>query len=131
MLCETGLNSGSISTRKPAFVTCSLSRIPVSVHFLVLITQWQIVSKIMWLPTPIYERIPQFWFLLGLLFFATGLYLGFEYFQSFYYLGVGVLCCTYGVSIFLIRLYHRSAKRTAEQAPVSTEQQPVSEEQAQ
>ncbi len=79
----------------------------------------------MWLPTPIYERIPQFWFLLGLLFFAAGLFLGFEYVLSFYYLGVGVTCCMYGVSIFLIRLRHRKALRTAEQAPVTAEDAPV------
>ncbi len=82
----------------------------------------------MWLPTPIYERIPQFWFLLGLLFFSAGLLLGFEYVLSFYYLGLGVLCCAYGVSIFLLRLHHRRGKHTTEQAPAATEQAPVSAE---
>ncbi len=79
----------------------------------------------MYIPTPIYERIPQFWFLLGLLFFSAGLFLGFEYVLSFYYLGVGVTCCMYGVSIFLMRLRHRKGLRTAEQAPVTTEQASV------
>ena len=97
---------------------------------MVLKTQWRLVSMIMWLPTPIYERIPQFWFLLGLLFFATGLYLGFEYVQSFYYLGLGVLCCMYGISIFLLRVYHRRGKHTAGHTPVTAEQAPVSAEQA-
>ncbi len=83
----------------------------------------------MYLPTPIYERIPQFWFLLGLLFFATGLFLGFEYVLSFYYLGLGVVCCMYGVSIFLIRLRHRKGLRTAEQAPVTAEYASVTAEQ--
>jgi hypothetical protein len=82
----------------------------------------------MYLPTPIYERIPQFWFLLGLLFFATGLFLSLEYVLSFYYLGVGVACCMYGVSIFLIRLRHRKALRTAEQEPVTAEHASVTAE---
>ena len=47
----------------------------------------------MWLPTPIYERIPQFWLLLGLLFMSSGTYLGFDYSLSFVYFGVGFACC--------------------------------------
>ena len=61
----------------------------------------------MWIPTPIYERIPQFWFLLGLLFISNGLYIGFEFSISFVYIGVGMLCCSYGVVIFLMRLKYR------------------------
>jgi Ca2+/Na+ antiporter len=70
----------------------------------------------MWLPTPIYERIPQFWFLLGLLFIATGLYLGFDWALSFWYIAVGFACCAYGVGVFLVRLRHRQSPQPAEQA---------------
>ncbi len=83
----------------------------------------------MYLPTPIYERMPQFWFLLGMLFFAAGLYLGFEYVLSFYYLGVGVLCSTYGITIRVLRLRHRKGLHTAEPVSVTAEQPPVSAEQ--
>ncbi len=58
----------------------------------------------MWPPTPIYERVPMVWILLGLLFNATGLYLGFEYSLSFWYLIIGWFCCAYGVAIFVFRL---------------------------
>ena len=61
----------------------------------------------MWPPTPIYERIPMVWFLLGLLFVATGLYLGFEYSLSFWYMMIGWFCCAYGVAIFVLRLRER------------------------
>lgn len=62
----------------------------------------------MWLPTPIYERIPQFWLLLGLLFMSSGTYLGFDYSLSFVYFGVGLVCCIWSLWIFSMRLTHRS-----------------------
>jgi hypothetical protein len=79
----------------------------------------------MWLPPPIYERIPQFWFLLGLLFISTGLYLGFEFALSFWYIAVGLSCCAYGVGIFLTRLTHRQRPQTAEQAAAPPESAPA------
>ncbi len=69
----------------------------------------------MWLPTPIYERIPQFWFLLGLLFVAAGVYLGFDFAPTMWYLGLGFACCTYGAGIFLVRLRHRRVPQVTEQ----------------
>ena len=75
----------------------------------------------MWLPSPIYERIPQFWFLLGLLFIATGLYLGFEFALSFWYIAVGFSCCSYAVGIFLVRMRSRQAPQSAVQANAPAE----------
>jgi len=64
----------------------------------------------MWLPKPVYERIPQFYFLVGLLFMANGLYLGFDFVLSFYYIGFGLISCCYGVGIFLMRLLNRQGQ---------------------
>ncbi|MFQ5981789.1 MAG: hypothetical protein ACE5KS_00295 [Woeseiaceae bacterium] len=75
----------------------------------------------MWIPTPIYERIPQFWFLLGLLFFATGLYLGFEFELAFWYVAVGFACAVYGIGIFLARLRHRHKLQVSEEPSASVE----------
>ena len=61
----------------------------------------------MWSPTPIYARVPQVWFLLGLLFIATGLYLGFEFDLSFAYIAIGSFCCAFGMAIFVLRLRER------------------------
>jgi hypothetical protein len=61
----------------------------------------------MWLPTPVYERIPQFWFLMGLLFIANGFYLGIDFAISLVYIAVGILCCAFGVGVGLIRMRHR------------------------
>jgi len=61
----------------------------------------------MWPLTPICERVPMVWFLIGLLFNATGLYLGFEYSLSFWYMMIGWFCCAYGVASFVLRLRER------------------------
>ncbi len=77
------------------------------------------MEKIMRLPTPVYERMPQVWFLLGLLFIANGLYLGFYFQMTFLYIGFGFVCCAYGVGIHLMRLNHRQvpAAREARDLP--------------
>lgn len=62
----------------------------------------------MWLPTPLYERIPQFWLLLGLLFMSSGTYLGFDYSLSFLYFGVGFICVIWSFCVFVMRSRHRS-----------------------
>ena len=50
------------------------------------------------------ERGPVIWTLLGLLFFSGGLYLGFEYVMSFWYMMIGAFCCAYGVALLIFRL---------------------------
>lgn len=62
----------------------------------------------MWLPTSVYERVPQFWLVLGLLFMVSGLYLGTEYHMAFLYVGVGAACVLWGVAIAVWRRRFRS-----------------------
>jgi hypothetical protein len=62
----------------------------------------------MWLPTPLYERVPQFWLLLGLLFMISGLYLGLEYNMAFLYVGVGAACVLWGAAVVAWRRRYRS-----------------------
>lgn len=62
----------------------------------------------MWLPTPLYERVPQFWLALGLLFMVTGMYLGFEYHVAFLYVGVGAACVLWGVAVVVWRHRYRT-----------------------
>lgn len=62
----------------------------------------------MWLPTPIYERVPQFWLLIGLLFMTSGAYLGFDYSLSFAYFAVGFACVIWSGAIFMKRARYRS-----------------------
>ena len=53
------------------------------------------------------DRLPMIWFLLGLLFNAAGLFLGFEFSLSFGYIIVGALCCAFGVTLFVLQLMER------------------------
>lgn len=62
----------------------------------------------MWLPTPFYERVTQFWLLLGLLFMSCGTYLGFDNKLSFVYFGVGLACVVWSVAVFVKRSRYRS-----------------------
>jgi hypothetical protein len=79
----------------------------------------------MFLPTPIYERLPQFWLLLGLLFMSSGLYLGFDYSLSFLYFGVGFSCCLWSMWVFTKRLAFRQVPQDNEQHFDDAEDQSV------
>ena len=57
----------------------------------------------MLLPESVYNRIPQIWILMGLMFFACGLYLGFEYKMVFAYLGMGAVSVLRGIWIYNAR----------------------------
>ena len=63
--------------------------------------------------TTIFERLPMVWLLLGLLFNATGLYLGFDYTLSFVYMIVGWFCCAYGLALFALRGMERPKSTAA------------------
>jgi hypothetical protein len=63
------------------------------------------------LPTPVYERVPQFWFLIGFLFISAGMYIGFDYVLTMYYVGLGFVCCGYGLAILMLRLHYRQGKK--------------------
>ena len=63
--------------------------------------------------TIIFERLPMVWILLGLLFNAAGLYLGFEYLLAFGYMVVGWFCCAYGLALFVSRLRERPSTTAA------------------
>lgn len=75
----------------------------------------------MWLPTPVYERVPQFWFLMGLLFIANGLYLGIDFAISLACIAAGLICCGYGVAIALIRMRYRKDRSANSEALAATE----------
>ena len=51
----------------------------------------------------VFERLPMVWFLLGLLFNALALYLGFEASMFFVYMILGWGCCIYGLAVFVLQ----------------------------
>jgi len=68
----------------------------------------------MWLPRPVYEHLPQFWILLGLLFVANGLYIGIDFAISLASIAVGLVCCAFGVGVAVVRTRHRSGEVESE-----------------
>ena len=65
------------------------------------------------LVTIVFERLPMVWFLLGLLFNAGGLYLGFDYSLAFFYLMIGWFCCAYGLTLFFFQMREKPKKSEA------------------
>ena len=68
------------------------------------------------LVTIVFERLPMVWLLLGLLFIATGLYLGFDYKLTFVYLIVGAFCSLYGLLLFIFLRIERPKKSATSNA---------------
>ena len=67
----------------------------------------------MWLPTPIYERTPQLWLLMGVLFVVLGLYIGLAYKLTIFYLVLGVICVVRGLQVWRLRSNYRRALEAA------------------
>jgi len=67
----------------------------------------------MWLAESIYEKLPQFWFFAGVIFISAGLYLGFAFESTIWYIGLGFVCCLCGIGIFTMRQrYHQKSHST-------------------
>lgn len=64
----------------------------------------------MWLAKSVFGRIPQFYFLVGLLFVADGLYLGFDFKLAFYYIGFGLINCAFAIGMFMVSMQNRLAR---------------------
>jgi hypothetical protein len=76
---------------------------------------------IMWLPTPVYERVPQVWFLMGLLFIANGLYLGLHIPISLVYVCVGFACCGFGIGVAVVRVRYRGDRSENDDSTATSE----------
>lgn len=74
----------------------------------------------MWLPTPVYKRIPQFWIVMGLMFVANGLYLGLDIPVSNAYVVIGIVCCIFGVGVAVVRSRHRRNNNEDDSNPPAT-----------
>jgi len=82
-------------------------------HILGLTNHMYLVRRVMRLFKMNPERLPMVWFLLGLLFNAAGLLLGFEFSVAFGYMVVGWLCCAFGIVLFVLQLME-PPKKSAE-----------------
>ncbi len=87
------------------------------------------------IPTPIYERLPQFWLLLGLLFMSTGTWLGFDYPVSFIYFAIGTACIFWGFCVVVLRPRKpeyaiRAQTTVVGRGPSSDEEEPLKQSMA-
>jgi hypothetical protein len=61
----------------------------------------------MWLPTPMYERTPQLWLLMAVLFVVLGSYVSFAYPLTYFYVALGIVCAIRGVRVLRMRRTYR------------------------
>jgi hypothetical protein len=76
-------------------------------HFMVVNTHRMYVRCDMWLPKSIYERLPEYWLILGLLFMASGVFLGFGYWLAQVYFAVGFGCSAWSAWTLWLRTRSR------------------------
>jgi hypothetical protein len=76
----------------------------------------------MWLPSPVYERVPQFWLLIGILFMSSGAYLGLKFQLSYLYFGVGSLCVVWSLVTLIMRRRNRGISAEPIAAPIEEDQ---------
>jgi Na+/H+-dicarboxylate symporter len=78
----------------------------------------------MWLPTPIYERTPQLWLLMAVLFVVLAAYIGFDDLFTYIYVLLGVICGVRGIQVRRMRQGYRRAMQQA----VETASEPAGNE---
>lgn len=72
----------------------------------------------MQIPAKYYERIPKFYFIVGILLLANSIYMGMENFAAYFYFAFGILSVLYAVSVNMARSKHRN-KPPPRQTPQS------------
>ncbi len=81
----------------------------------------------MHIPGKYYERIPQFYFIVGVLLLANSIYLGAENFAAYFYLAFGCVSILYAVGVKRARERNRNYAMTTADAEESTESAPQAE----
>jgi len=79
----------------------------------------------MWLPTPIYERTPQLWLLMGTLFIVLSVYIGFADNLTYFYVLLGGFCAGRGVHILQLRRTYRQTQRETADSGAAALVEPV------
>ena len=79
----------------------------------------------MWLPTPIYERTPQLWLLMAVLFVVLGAYIGFQYALTYFYVLLGIVCAVRGVQVRRMRANYRRMTRGQPEAAAEPVTEPA------
>ena len=61
----------------------------------------------MQIPAKYYDRIPKFYFIVGILLLINSIYMGMENFAAYFYFAFGILSVLYAVSVHMARAKHR------------------------
>ncbi len=72
----------------------------------------------MQIPAKYYDRIPKFYFIVGIMLLANSIYMGMENFAAYFYFAFGILSVLYAISVHMARSKHRG-NPPAEEAPQS------------
>lgn len=98
---------------KTRFVNETTHLLPFWTHHLGLINHTLLARQVMGRFTTSFDRTPMVLFLLGLLFIAGGLYVGFDYSLALAGMIFGGLSCTLGVVVFVLQLQESPRKSAA------------------
>jgi hypothetical protein len=98
---------------KTCFVNDTTHLLPFWGDHLGLNNHTQLVRQVMGRFTTSVDRFPMVLFLSGLLFIAGGLLVGFENSLAIASMIFGVLCCVFGVVVFLLQLQESPRKSAA------------------
>lgn len=71
----------------------------------------------MWLPKPLYDALPAIYVLVGVLFLAGAIYLGFVHEAAPAYAGIGAVCVLGGLLVHKLR--DRARKRESAKPPAT------------
>ena len=102
-----------ILNKNPVFVNSGTNMVLPGAYARPRLNYTQMARHAMKLISDIFERLPQVWVLLGLLFASGGLYLGFDYSLAFVYFTVGAICFLYGVLLFVFMQREGAGKANA------------------
>lgn len=81
----------------------------------------------MHIPDKYYERIPQFYFIVGVLLLVNSMYLGMENFAAYFYLAFGCVSILYAVGVKRARERNRDYPLTTADPEESAESAPQAE----
>ena len=81
----------------------------------------------MWLTSPVYERAPQLWMLLGLLSMSVGTYVGFDYSVAFLLYAVGFVCVGWSFCLTVMRSINRRQPHIVEEPAEERTEEPSSQ----
>jgi len=70
------------------------------------------------IPAKYYDRIPKFYFIVGILLLANSIYMGMENFAAYFYFAFGILSVLYAISVHMARAKRRK-NPPAEKTPQS------------